>query len=292
MGKAVPPEIARPGFFREALDEIVALGHQTTALGKLDALIGLSRVKREIEGLISRLEVQARRRANGMHITPVSLHMVFVGAPATGKTTVARLVADIYRDFGLLKRGQLVEVDPSSLVAGRAGQSAINMRKAIDRALDGVLFIDEAYGLANGSPGGPGVEAINTLLKAMEDRRDRLAVIVAGYPEEMKRFLAANRGLGARFNRTIEFEDYTSEELLAIFLAMTSADGYELTSAARHRALEAFVAAYASRDQYFGNARFVRNFFEKTQEAHARRVRRIGDASAQDLNTIIAEDVG
>ncbi len=202
------------------------------------------------------------------------------------------MLGTIYRDLGLLRRGHLIEVDRAGLVAGYVGQTAIKTREAIDSALDGILFIDEAYRLAGGSENDFGREAIEMLLKAMEDRRDRLAVIAAGYPAEMSRFLGSNPGLASRFNRTIEFQDYSPEELLEIFEAMVREGGYQLAVAARERAAQLFAAAYASRGPSFGNGRLVRNLFERTQEGHANRIALLPSPSDQDLTTIVADDIG
>ena len=264
-------------------------GHRS-ALDKVRRLIGLGGVKAEISALANLLKVQALRRSRGMLTPPVSLHVVFTGNPGTGKTTVARLLAEIYRDFGLLSTGHLVEVDRSGLVAGYVGQTAIKTREAIERALGGVLFVDEAYTLAGTSEADFGREAIEVLLKGMEDNRDRLAVVVAGYPERMDQFLGSNPGLASRFNRVVKFEDYSPGELLEILQSLAAQSGFTLSSGACLKSDEIFSTAYESRGPTFGNGRFARNLFEKIQQGHANRVSALPSPTEDELSTILKED--
>lgn len=238
----------------------------------LKELIGLEPVKRQVEDLASLVKIQSVRKKNGMKVAPMSYHCIFTGNPGTGKTTVARIVAGIYRDLGVLKKGQLIETDRSGLVAEYVGQTAVKTNKIIDTALDGVLFIDEAYMLANGSTNDFGAEAIATLLKRMEDERDRLVVILAGYSGEMESFVASNPGLRSRFSRTIEFPDYSVEELEEIFLKDAEKSQYVLTDGARRILHERLAEVVANHDRDFGNGRFVRNLFERVVERQASRL--------------------
>lgn len=256
----------------ESLEEVLA---------ELDALIGLERVKDEVHTLTSFLQIQAERAQAGLKEVRTTQHLVFVGSPGTGKTTVARLMARIYHALGVLSTAKLVEVDRSKLVAGHIGQTAIKTQEVIDSALDGVLFIDEAYALADGGENDFGKEAIATLLKAMEDHRDRLVVIVAGYSEEMEELIASNPGLKSRFNTTITFEDYTPDELVAIFQSMARSNDYSLTDGAETqlRVLLADEQELAGED--WGNARSTRNIFEGTLKAQSRRLAAERRASAE-----------
>ena len=217
---------------------------------------------------------------------------MFSGNPGTGKTTVARLLAQIYHELGILSKGQLIEVDRSGLVGGYVGQTAIKTQGVIQQALSGVLFIDEAYTLARGNDSNDyGQEAIDTILKAMEDHRDDLVVIVAGYPDLMERFINSNPGLKSRFNKYIHFEDYTPEELLEIFDSMCKKAGLTATRTARNWVLHVFTEEYENRDETFANGREVRNFFEKAVVNQANRLANEAYLNDEDVSTLTAEDV-
>ena len=256
------------------------------AMSKLQALIGLPAVKNEIETLVAFAQVEERRRQAHLPTNQTSLHLVFTGNPGTGKTTVARVVGEIYAALGLLKRGHTVEVDRAGLVAGFVGQTAIKTQDVIRNALDGVLFIDEAYSLAvSDGSNNFGQEAIDTLLKAMEDQRGRLAVIAAGYGKEMQSFINSNPGLKSRFTRFVHFEDYTPDDLLKIFFGLATQAGITLTEDAHIRVRNILERNHGGTG-WSGNGRAVRTLFEKVVQEQARRISRIPDANLQIIESV------
>ena len=264
------------------------------ALAELSELVGLDGVKHQVNTMVNLLQVQQMRAAQGMKVADVSKHMVFSGNPGTGKTTVARLLAKIYRALGVLRTGQLVEVDRSGLVRGYVGQTATQTQEVISQALGGVLFIDEAYSLTVGKGENDfGQEAVDTLLKAMEDHRDDLVVIVAGYTDLMERFLDSNPGLRSRFGTFIHFDDYSADQLLAILLINLKKQEYKLSEAAEKKAWEMIKDRVAHKPDNFANARDIRNFMEHAIANHAVRVAKLEGAaeSKELLSTIEPEDL-
>ncbi len=261
------------------------------ALDALEGLTGLDTVKAEIATLIQRLQIEAARRESGAATTPISLHMVFSGPPGTGKTEVATLYGAILRDLGVLEKGHLVETDRAGLVAGHVGQTALKTSQKIADALDGVLFIDEAYTLVEEGAAGSnfGAEAIDTLLKAMEDRRDRLVVIVAGYPDPMRKFLSANPGLPSRFTKTLRFDSYTAAELVSITRTVARRDGFHVSADA-----DAILANHFERvrsSARFANARTARTLVERARESQAARVAPLLRSPGVDLNELTVADL-
>ncbi len=259
---------------------------------ELEALVGIAEVKEQIKSLSNLIKVQQMRKAKGMQAVQVSLHSVFTGAPGTGKTTVARLYAGILKELGILKKGHLVEVDRTELVAGYLGQTAMKTEGIINKAMDGVLFIDEAYSLApQDSSDSYGDEAVNVLLKRMEDDRNRFVVIVAGYAEEMHQFIDSNPGLSSRFSRYIEFPNYGSMDLVEIITKICEKNEYQLGDGLTDALQAHFQEQLASADRKFGNARYARNLFEKLLEHQSNRVAAMDNPSEKDISTLQVEDL-
>ena len=258
-------------------------------LAELDGYVGMDAIKEEVRSLINMVQVYKLRRENDLPTTDMSLHMVFSGNPGTGKTTVARIMARIYHSLDILSKGQLVEVDRSGLVAGYVGQTALKTQKVIEKAMGGVLFIDEAYALNGKSENDFGQEAIDTILKAMEDHRDDLVVIVAGYTELMDRFVHSNPGLESRFNRFLMFEDYTPEQMVAIFKMQCKKGCYVLAEGTEELVRD-FISE-ESADDSFGNARGVRNLFEHILVAQNNRLAKMEQVTREDLMQILPDDV-
>jgi len=259
-------------------------------LRDLHTLTGLATVKHEVDDLVAFLKVQGIRKDRGMAPSSISRHLVFYGNPGTGKTTVARLLSKIYASLGFLSKGHLVETERSGLVAGFVGQTAIKTREACQQALGGVLFIDEAYTLV-GKENDYGQEAIDTLLKFMEDNRDDLVVVVAGYPDKMAGFLNSNPGIRSRFTRFMNFQDYSPDELSSIFAGFCKEGGFTLSDGASAKAKGIFEEQFLQRDETFGNARFARNLFEQCLVRHARRITKADHISDGMLTTLEEEDV-
>lgn len=263
----------------------------SNSMDALNSLIGLASVKEELSSMVNFIKLNRKRTEQGLPVTQIAYHCVFTGNPGTGKTTVARLLAGIFKELGVLKKGQLVETDRSGLVAEYIGQTAVKTNKIIDTALDGVLFIDEAYTLAQGGSQDYGHEAIATLLKRMEDNRDRLIVVLAGYGSEMKTFIESNPGLRSRFNRYINFPDYTPNELLEIFLRYLDKQQYVLSESALTQTANFLTKEVGKGKNDFGNARFVRNLFEKAITQQANRLANIESCDKDMLKRIEEEDI-
>lgn len=280
---AEPKEESEPEEPEPTLEELMA---------QLDGLCGLEKVKADVKSLVNLVKVRKLRQEHDLPVPPLSLHLVFMGNPGTGKTTVARLLAQLYKAIGVLSKGQLVEVDRSGLVAGFVGQTALKTGEVIQKALGGVLFIDEAYALAGqDNPNDFGKEAIETLLKGMEDHRADLVVIVAGYTELMGRFLHANPGLESRFNKYFYFEDYNGAQLMEIFCSMCEKNGYTLSDDSRAYAEQYLKELYENRDENFGNARDVRNLFERAVARQSDRVAALEAPSKEELMALTVADL-
>ena len=258
-------------------------------LAELDGLVGLAPVKSEVKLVANLIRVQNLRKERGLPVTDSSHHLVFTGNPGTGKTTVARLLAQIYRTLGVVDRGHLVETDRAGLVAGYVGQTALKVTEVVDGALGGVLLIDEAYALARGGDNDFGREAIDTLVKLIEDHRDDVVVIAAGYPNEMHEFVESNPGLRSRFPKTIHFPDYTTAELVAIVESMCKKASYTLTPEAREKVVSFFDSQ--TRDKGFGNGRFARNLFESAMAHQATRLVSLPSPTNEQLIELVADDI-
>lgn len=260
-------------------------------LEELNELVGLANVKKDVEELVNLLKVQQKRTTQGLKNVEITLHTVFLGPPGTGKTTVARLLGRIFKHLTYLSKGQMIETDREGMVAGYVGQTATKVDALVNDAKGGVLFIDEAYALSQNIGNDYGAEAVNTMLKRMEDFRDDLAVVVAGYDEPMQMFIDSNPGLRSRFNRYFRFEHFTPEELFSIFENFGKKSDFILTPEASEKLKDTFELLYEKRDDSFGNARVIRNIFEKCVQKQANRVVKIKKVSKKALKTITEEDI-
>jgi len=275
----------------QALLESVQSAHLDALIDELNALVGLKEVKTEIRSLINLIKVRKMREKYCLPEIEMSYHMVFTGNPGTGKTTLARLVGKIYKELGILTHGEMTETDRSGLVAGYVGQTALKVKEVVEKAVGGVLFIDEAYALAQAGANDFGAEAIDTLVKLMEDHRENLVVIVAGYTEEMKKFLKSNTGLVSRFNRFIPFPDYSTEELTEILIGMAKKAGLVLEEGLAEK-ISAYLNQMTEKERYeFGNARGIRNLFETMVVNQANRIVTLENCSMEQLTLIKGEDI-
>lgn len=257
---------------------------------QLDSMIGLDGVKQQVHSIINELKIDALRKSKGLKVSNTSKHLVFKGNPGTGKTTIARLLSKIYKQLGILEKGQLVEVDRSEIVAGYVGQTALKTKEKIDEAMGGILFIDEAYTLAKGE-NDFGQEAIDTLLKAMEDLRDEFIVIVAGYDEPMESFLQSNPGLKSRFNEYIHFDDYSEEELFLIFGLLCEQNDFRMDLEAQDTLKSYLNDLCTHKPDNFANGREMRNLFDKSKKAHSNRLTSLNEISDEDLITFKKDDL-
>lgn len=276
---------------KEKLEKSSPMNTLEDSIKELDNLIGLEDVKKEVNSLVNFVNFQKNREKHGLKQNDISYHCVFTGAPGTGKTTVARILATIFKSLEVIDKGHLIETDRSGMIAEYVGQTAVKVDKLVNDALGGILFIDEAYSLSTDSSEDFGKEAIASLLKRMEDNRDNLIVIVAGYTDKMKDFIDMNPGLKSRFNRYIQFDDYSPSELVSIFKKMCDASDYILKPEAEHLLVKQFTDIYESRDESFGNGRFVRNMFEKTIENLSNRISKSNKITKELLTIIEKEDL-
>lgn len=257
---------------------------------QLDSMIGLAGVKEQVHSIINELKIDELKKSRGFKVSNTSKHLVFKGNPGTGKTTIARLLSKIYKELGILEKGQLVEVDRSEIVAGYVGQTALKTKEKIDEAMGGILFIDEAYTLAKGD-NDFGQEAIDTLLKAMEDHRDEFIVIVAGYDEPMESFLQSNPGLKSRFNEYIHFDDYSQEELFLIFGLLCEQNDFRMDLEAQETLKSYLNELCNHKPDNFANGREMRNLFDKSKKSHSNRLASLNGISDEDLITFKKDDV-